>query len=192
MDWLIIAAPIRRVICGQAALIVCMALYLVWWCIVFHPGGGSTPVSNVSIALAVVAGIAGVALSAIGLTDLPAASRTFPNWYIAIGGVIIYVVLLILTWKLLSRPVTTELFLIIGFGVLELYIVNSFLGIGAFGSALAWTLAAVLIAVLAVSMFCYIRYYQLGALSGFVDGMIPLIIAGAYMVAIIVAILVCV
>lgn len=188
--WQSMGTAFREVACGHLALVLCIILNLVWWCIVFKPGGASTAFSTICIVMAALAGVVGVALSAWGMSGLPARVPTFPSWWIAVGGIVLYVVALYLTSKLLHRQVTTELFLIIGFGVLELYTVNAFYGWGTFSAALSWILAAVLVVVVAVSIVCYLRYYDLGAWAGWVCGMIPLIAAGVYLAAMVCVMLV--
>lgn len=77
------------------------------------------------------------------------------------GGIIAYILLFTITYFFLKRQVTTELFLIIGWAVLELSVINTLYKTEyfSFGGAVAFciiTAAAVLI-----SLLCYISYYKL-------------------------------
>jgi len=159
---------------GALGLIGCLAFYLVWWCLVFKPQTGrATVFSTTCIVLAVLFGIAGLALTLIGIGNAPA-TTAFPNWWFAVGGLVAYVVLMFGTYLLFKRPVTTELFLIVGFAALELSVVHTLYATGTMG--MAWLIALlVLLAVIEVaSLVGYVLYYNLDGMSGYIDGMVPL------------------
>ena len=99
---------------------------------------------------------------------------------ICIAGVILYIFLLFLTGKLLGRPVTTELFLINGWLVLELCVINAAAGEGRAMSHIM--IAIIIVAVLwAVSMVLYMLYYRMEPGPAFYAAMVPLIAIGGGM-----------
>lgn len=175
----------RQVIGGSALLVVCMIFYLIWWWITFKPGGGATAFGTVCIVAAALAGLTGVVVSAIGYSEYPVPAEAIPNSSIVVAGLILYVVLLFVTYLLLKRPVTTELFLIIGFLVLELSLLNAASGAGAISHTAAVILAIMLMVVVIASMVCYLLYYNLDGTTGWIDGMIPLVISALYEIVLI-------
>ena len=87
------------------------------------------------------------------------------------------------TWALLKRPVTTELLLIVAWTALTLAEVHMLWGTGIFQPPAARAFAAATLVFGLVSMIAYILYYRLDAAAGYIDGMIPLILAAAMMAA---------
>ena len=104
-----------------------------------------------------------------------------PGIVLITGGIILYVALLILTRVIFHRQVTSELFIIVGWAVLEIAAVNFACKIGVLQSAgfIAWAVTILIIAV--ISLICYILYYNLPYVKGYIDGCIPLVLVGAAM-----------
>ena len=90
-------------------------------------------------------------------------------------------VLFLVTYLIFKRQVTTELFLIVGWAVLELCAVNVLYGMGQFQLTGAVVFAVIIAAAALISLICYIFYYKLGQTAGYIDGMIPLILAAVVM-----------
>lgn len=179
-------AAVKDMLGGHALLVLCIICYLIWWCITFKPGGGSTPFGNTCIVLAFVSGAAGVFLNSHGISLRDNASAGVPGAYILIGGAIAYAALFLIFTLVFHRQLTTELFLIVGWAVLELCTLNALFCTGNFTSAVAIGLAVIVIAAAAASLVCYMLYYGLEGRKGWIDGMIPLITAGAVMALIMV------
>ncbi len=175
-----------QVLGGNLLLVLCSIFYLIWWCITFKPGAGSTPFGTMCIGIAFVLGMAGIVLSVMGLNahqmEMPA--RNIPGWIIVVCGLVIYFVLLFLTGILLHRQVTSELLIITGWAVLELCIVNFLYGAGRFPLGITVFLLVLIILAAIASMICYLLYYNLPAYPGYVDGMIPLITVAASMMVV--------
>lgn len=100
-------------------------VYLVWWYRGFRPGvhvsraGG---INGVLLLITAALGIAGVVFSL-----MPAQSIREPairQASIAIGGIVAYIVLFLVTKGVFHRIVTTELILIVGWTTLEISVVN--------------------------------------------------------------------
>lgn len=186
-----LGGPLNQIVDGSAALFTCMALYLIWWTLVFKPETGrSTAFSTACIIIAALAGILGVMLTVTGYGTLPE-PKTFPNWMIVVGGLIVYVILMFATYALFKRPVTTELFLIVGWGVLELSLINSLYGNATYSGALAIAMTGILLIAIVVFMACYTLYYSLGGMRGWTCGMIPLIAGSVYQIIVIATVLGC-
>ena len=76
----------------------------------------------------------------------------------------------------MKRQVTTELFLIVGWAALACAEVSSLYAGGAYSKAAAIIFIIVIILMAAVSMVCYLLYYNLDSVKGYIDGIIPLLI----------------
>ena len=111
----------------------------------------------------------------LGITKNPPSKGLVSGLVIIIAGVIIYIALLCGSRMILHRQVTSELFLIIGWSMLE---------VGSINRALAWGrvsednmkifLIIVLVAAL-LSLYFYLQYYKVKPMLGYVYGMIPLV-----------------
>ena len=77
-----------------------------------------------------------------------------------------------------------DVFIIIGWTVLELCFVNAMYRCGITGKEAVVGLFAGIIVVALLSIICYLLYYKLEYFKGYYDGMIPLVLVGI-MVAII-------
>jgi len=100
----------------------------------------------------------------------------------ALIGVVIYVVLLVVTGKLLHRRVTTELVLIVGWCVLEAVVLNAVYGSGALSASRAVAYLVLMIAALVIGLVCYLLYYKLPDMTAFRVAAVPLVVDGLCMV----------
>lgn len=166
----------RRFLTGNILLIACCAFYLAWWIIAFKPSGAVKGMKSGWLLIpAFILGIASVAMICSGVSATENSSMLIPSSLIAGAGLILYFALLALTWLLLKRPVTTELLLIIGWAALAAAEVSALYGRGAYTMLAASALIACVIILAAVSLVCYLLYYQLDSIKGYYDGMLPLV-----------------
>ena len=163
---------------GQALLIVCCIFYLIWWGVAFHPDHGNNHTSGLDgILLLITAGfgLSGLFINMLGIVKIPT-EKGFTSGIIIIAvGILTYIILLYGTRVLLHRQVTTELFLIIVWSMLEVASINR---------AFAWEtvtidkavifLTIILIAAIS-SLFFYLQYYRVKPMTGYIFGMVPLI-----------------
>lgn len=172
----------RQIFLANLLLVVCCAFYLAWWILAFKP---VNPIKGMKtgwlLIPAFAAGIAATVFAARGLGAAAVYPGLFPSGWVLWGGILAYVVLLAVTGFLLHRPVTTELFLIVGWAMLALSEVSALFGGSAFSHNAAIIFAAVIAVGTTVSMICYVLYYKLSATAGFIDGMVPLIMAALVM-----------
>lgn len=172
----------RTILTGQVILVFCCISYLAFWTMGYRPGtdvnriGGLT---GVLLAVTAVLGISGIAVTVTAFWKLTGKPPVHMGW-ICLVGVIIYIFLLFLTGKILGRPVTTELFLINGWLVLELCVIDAAAGAGRPVGHII--LAIIIVAVLwTVSMVLYMLYYNMEPVRAFYAAMVPLIAIGAGM-----------
>ena len=136
---MITAGPMRRraeltvmkerkmnyILTGQMLLIMCCTVYLIWWYRGFRPNTNVSRVGGVNgILLLITAtlGMAGLILSLMpieALTEPPIAPAV-----IAAAGITGYFTMLLVTKAVFHRVVTSELFLITGWTVLETTVLN--------------------------------------------------------------------
>ncbi|MCI2062957.1 MAG: hypothetical protein LKJ83_09385 [Eubacteriaceae bacterium] len=173
---------------GHILLVLCIVCYLVWWSITFRPGGSATAFGNICITGAFLFGAAGVIINAHGLNIRPAGASAVPGWYILVGGAVIYVILFAVFTLVFHRRLTTELFLIVGWAAMEICTVNGLRGTGIFGAGGSTAAVCIIGAAAVVSLICYMYYYELEGVKGWIDGMIPLIISGVVMAGMAVAV----
>ena len=107
-----------------------------------------------------------------------------PGIRILIGGICIYILLLAVTVLIFKRPVTTELILIVGWGMLAMAEISALYGFGRFSLRTAWVFIALTAIAAVISLICYTLYYKLDSRAGYLDGCVPLIMAGLIMAGI--------
>ena len=171
-----------RIISGQILLILCCAVYLIWWYRGFRPGvmvsrvGG---VNGVLLLITAALGLAGVifSLTPVQAIKEPAISQTF----IVAGGIISYFLLLFVTKGLFHRLVTTELFLIVGWTMLELVVVDRLYAMGALNGGGFGTVCIVIAAAFLISIVLYVAYYRMEEMRAFYAAMVPLVTEAAAM-----------
>ena len=179
----------KQIFAGNILIVVCCGFYLAWWLLAFRPTGANVDMKTGWLLLpAFITGLAGVILTLRGINaEMPneaPARQLIPGGFILWGGLAALIILLIVTALLLKRPVTTELFLIVGWCMLALSEINALFRSGLFSQGLSVGFLVLIFAAAAISMVCYILYYNLNNAAGFVTGMIPLIIS-AIVIAII-------
>ncbi len=173
---------LRQILTGNFLLIGCCIFYLAWWLIAFKPQGAVTGMKSGWLLIpAVILGLAAIVQivrgSAVGAPD----KILMPRPAIYISGIAAYVILLVISRMLMDRPVTTELLLIIGWGVLAFLEINALYGFDLSSAAVSIIFFVVIVAAAAIGIFCYLRYYNLDARMGYIDGMIPLLLIAVVM-----------
>ena len=176
---------------GNVLLIICCAFYLAWWLMAFKPTGAIKGIRTGWLLIpAVIAGLAAVYLAVKGLASEAVGAVVLPGRYIIFGGIAVYLILLVVTGMLLKRQVTSELFLIVGWAVLALSEINILYGMEYFSVPQAVGFVIATGAAVIISIICYILYYKLGARAGYLDGMVPLLLAALVAAGISVALVV--
>ncbi len=89
---------------------------------------------------------------------------------------------------LLKRQVTTELFLIVGWTVLMFLELNALYGMGHYTRTVTILLFVITVVAAAVGLVCYLLYYNLDKVKGYVDGMIPLLLVAVMMAVVTVSV----
>lgn len=178
----------KELLYGNRSMIACIFCYLAWWIITFKPPApkGSL-IGNVFLIGAFIFGLGGVFIIIHAITRMSLVSVVnlfIPMWTIPAAGIVSYVLLLVITSKLLHRQVTSELFIIIGWTVLELCFVSTMYRCGITGKEALIGLFAGIILVSILSIICYLLYYNLEYVKGYYDGMIPLVLVGIMVVVI--------
>lgn len=139
---------------------------------------------------AFISGLLSVILAAKGIQSASVRESLFPKGLLLWGGFAVYFILLAVTVLLLKRPVTTELFLIVGWTALALSEINALYGTGWFSHGLAVMFTVVIGVAALISLVCYVLYYNCGNRAGYYDGMVPLFLAALVMAGISAAMLV--
>ncbi|MCD7956566.1 MAG: hypothetical protein LUG93_12660 [Lachnospiraceae bacterium] len=178
-------AQTRQMLTGNLLMIGCCAFYLAWWLIAFKPEGAVKGLRSGWLLIpALLFGVAAVTQIVQGSGVVESEALLFPQNAVLIGGVVVYIVLLVGTSVLLKRQVTTELFLIVGWTTLMFLELNALFALGQFTKSAVLLLLVITSIAAVVSMICYLLYYDLDKVKGYVDGMIPLLLVAVMMAVI--------
>lgn len=177
-----------QIVAGQIFLVVCVVFYLIWWSMSYRPGEAVSRVGGLRGALLLitaVCGVIGIILSLTGVNGMkPAAGVSFKmsGTWILIIGVIAYFVLMAVTRLFFDRPVTTELFLMTGWAMLEVSVVNALNEAGILSDVRLYILLVVIAAASVIGLVLYVCYYRMEEWKAFYTAMVPLAADGAGMV----------
>ena len=175
----------KQIFLGNALFVICCGFYLAWWLLAFKPTGAITGMKSGWLLIpACITGLLGVILAIRGIFLETPTEQLLPNRYILLGGIAVYIILLVITALPFKRPVTSELLLIVGWGTLAFAEVNLLFGIGLFSHRLSIGFLVFIGSTIAISLVCYILYYRLDSRAGYIDGMVPLLLA-AFVMAVI-------
>ena len=173
----------NRLLSGQCLLILCCAFYLIWWYRGFRPGTTVDRVGGVNGALLLVTailGLAGLVLSLLPVSDAAARLRISPS-FIIFGGITVYILLLLVTRYAFHRIVTSELFLIVGWTMLEVAVINWLNGAKYLTGYRLAVMLIILAAAFVISIIFYVAYYRMEEMKAFYAAMLPLVTEAAAM-----------
>ncbi len=163
---------------GQGLLIICCVFYLIWWSVAFHPNHGDSHTAGVDGILLLITmafGMAGLVFNMLGITKMPPGRGLVSGIVIIIAGVVTYVVLLYGSRIILHRQVTSELFLIIGWTMLEVASINRSFAWGRIPVDRAVVFLIIVAVAAVLSLYFYLQYYKVQPMVGYFFGMVPLV-----------------
>jgi hypothetical protein len=166
------------ILIGEVLLVVCSLSYLVWWTITFKPSGRTSTGGGLFLGGAVLAGLAGLVLLAVGMAALfPGASLAALGATI-VGGIVVGALLFHVTSSVAHRPVTTELPLIVVWATMQLAagITLRTAGVLSAPAASAWVVATAIATL--VGLVCYLIFCRLDPIPAYWIGMVPLAVDG--------------
>ena len=176
----------KQIITGQFFLILCCAVYLVWWYRGFRPGvhvsraGG---INGILLLITAVLGFVGIVFSLMPAREIR--KPLISQGMIVICGIAAYVVLLVLTRVFFNRIVTTELFLIVGWTMLETIVADRLYAIGSLGSKSFFAITVIIAIAFLIGIVLYVAYYRMEEMRAFYAAMVPLVVDAAAMAAMI-------
>ena len=181
----------RQILVGQALLVMCCIFYLIWWYRGFRPGVIVNRVGGVNGLLLLIT--AALGLTGLWLSLKPGSIegrwKVEPIWIIGVG-IAEYFVLLLITRFVFDRIVTLELFLIVGWTMLEIVVINRLNAAGVLTDGRFLFMCFVIAAAFLISMILYVAYYKMEEMSAFYAAMIPLITEGTVMAVLIGAVII--
>ena len=168
---------------GILMLAVCSGCYLVLWGVAFYLERHAPLLwlSGILLAGTAVCEIMAVNWMAQGIFQAEKVRAGISGGWILAGGVIGYIVLLVISNVVFYRMVTTELFLIIGWAVLNLITVDTLYASGLFSAGVSVAFVVLTLVVVVASLYCYMIYYELETWKGYIDGFLPLVMVGIVM-----------
>ena len=175
----------KQIFIGNVLFVTCCGFYLTWWLLAFKPSGAISGLKSGWLLIpACIAGLSGTVLAIRGIIHGQPIAHLLSGSHILWGGVATYIILLIITSLLLKRQVTSELLLIVGWGMLAFAEVNQLFGTGLFTRGISVGFLLVIGTAFAISLVCYVLYYRLDSRAGYIDGMLPLLLAALVMAGI--------
>ncbi len=178
-------AQARQIFCGNLMLIGCLVFYLAWWLVAFRP---NDPIKGFKsgwlLIPAFLFGVAGAMNIIQGCIRVNADDLLLQYVPIAIGGVVVYLLLLTVTTLFFGRMVTSELIIMTGWATLMFAELSALYGTGRFGLPVTLILLILVVLALAISVVCYVLFYNLDISKAYIDGTVPLVL-GLIMMAVI-------
>ena len=172
----------KRILIGQILLIICCLFYLVWWYRGYRPGVVVSRTGGVNGVLLFATAAFGVAGLICSLTRVQTrAAYKISPMLIVIGGIALYFALLLITRFVFQRIVTTELFLIVGWIMLEMTVINRLYAAEILTGDRFLIMCMVIILAFAISIILYVAYYRMEEMRAFYAAMVPLITEAAAM-----------
>src|SRR6476661_7728604 len=149
------------IVIGEVLLVVCSLSYLVWWTITFRPSVQTPPGGSLFLAGAVLGGLAGLVLLAVGIAALLPKASPAALAATIVGGVFVGALLLYVTAGVAHRPVTTELPLIVVWATAQLAAGITLWSAGELPAPAdsAWIVATGIATL--VGLACYVIFYRL-------------------------------
>ena len=172
----------RQMIIGQILMVICCIFYIMWWYLGYRPGtyvNRAEGINGVLLFLTAAFGMAGLILSLMPTQETSATK--YRQLFIVIGGIAAYIILMIITKYGFDRIVTTELFLIVGWTMLELSLLNRLSGSGLLVGTKLVAMYVVIAIAFVISMILYVAYYRMEDMKAFYAAMVPLITEGVSM-----------
>jgi hypothetical protein len=166
------------IVIGELLLVVCSLCYLIWWTITFRPSVRTPPGGGLFLAGAVIGGLCGLVLMAVGIAALLPKASSPALVATIVGGVLVGALLLYVTSNVAHRPVTTELPLIVVWATVQLAagITLRTAGVLRAPAASAWIVATAIATL--VGLACYLIFYRLDPIPAYWIGMVPLAVDG--------------
>ena len=166
----------KHTLIGQLLLILCCAVYLIWWYRGFRPGVNVSRVGGANGVLLLITAVLGLAGVVLSLSPVPVVRAYWiSQGSIVVIGIVSYIVLLFVTKSLFHRIVTTELILIVGWTMLEMIVADRLFAGGALGEGSLFAVCMVIAVAFLFSFVLYVAYYRMDEMKAFYAAMVPLI-----------------
>jgi len=166
----------RKVLAGQLLLILCCLFYLIWWYRGYRPGVTANRAGGINGLLLLITAALGVAGLSLSLMYVPEIAEPKINPAgIVTAGILSYFVLLLITKYAFHRIVTTELFLIVGWTILEMTVINRLDAAGVLSGREFAAMCIVIAIAFLISMVLYVAYYRMEEMKAFYAAMVPLV-----------------
>ena len=172
----------RQIVIGQILMVICCIFYLVWWYLGYRPNtqvNRAEGINGVLLMLTAAFGVAGLIFSLMPMKET--STVKYRQLYIVIGGIAAYILLMFITKYGFQRIVTTELFLIVGWTMLEMSLLNRLSGSSLLVGPKLVVMYVVIAAAFLISMILYVAYYRMEDMKAFYAAMVPLVTEGVSM-----------
>jgi hypothetical protein len=166
--------PVWEIFIGNLLLFLCTLFYIAWWTTDFKPNSDNGLSVAIFIGLALITGIAGLALMSHGIGSLSEYTKGLQIKFIIAGSAALFVVILLITVIVFHRVVTSELIIIHIWTALELCAVAALYGTERFNAASAAILYVLTGLAFVTGIICYAVYYRLDETGRYWVGLVPI------------------
>jgi len=167
---------------GHLLIVLTGVFWSIYWTMLFRAEEAGAPVpSGLLPTASALCGLGALLAMAVGIEALPhgAARMPFQFWSIPVGGAVFFVLWLATTTLLFKRVVTSELFLIPLWAVLQACALYVLAGSGWLSGRQTAVAAALTLAAFGVGLVCYVLHYRLDDHGRFINGLVPYVGFGA-------------
>jgi hypothetical protein len=172
---------------GNALLILTGVFWSLYWMLLYGPGNSRSAVPGGLLPLGtVLCGLAALIVLSVCVLALDSVNEQMPFrlWYIPAGGTIFFILWLALTTLAFKRVITSELFLIPLWAVLQFCVLYVLAGRGWLSGLQAAASTALTALAFSVGLVCYVLHYRLDEHGRFINGLVPYVAIGAVALAV--------
>lgn len=165
-------------IAGQAVMVLCCILYIIWWYRCYRPGtlvDRTHGFNGILLFLIIVTGFSGIALS---FQNLPFNGKLLIADDLHLSATAaVFIFMLVVTLFIFRRSVTSELFIITIWTAVETAVCNRMYAGSLIGKGSYITGLIIIALAFCVSMIMYVLYYRMEENRAFYAAMVPLVAA---------------
>ena len=169
-------SPFYGMLAGHLLILLTGVFWSVYWTMLFHAEESKAPLpSGLLPAATVLCGFGALIVMSLAIAALaPGAGRMpFQLWQIPVWGVVFFVLWLAVSTLVFKRVVTSELFLIPMWAVLQACVLHALAGSGWLSGSQTAVSAVLTSAAFLVGLVCYVLHYRLDDNGRFINGLVP-------------------
>jgi hypothetical protein len=179
--------PFFGMLAGHLLIVLVGVFWSIYWTRDFSAEASATPLSGVLALAATLCGLGAFLLIPASIPALPLGTvrMPFPLPNIPLWSAAFFVLWLLASTLLFRRPVTSELFLVPLWAVLEACVLYGLASSGWLNGRQTVTLAVLTAVAFLAGLVCYLLHYHLDEHGRYINGLVPYAFIGAVSLAVI-------